>query len=102
MQGSYKARGILPRFRWSQELLNRFRDSSMTAKCSCQSGSRSGPSNASQARKNSSRSAGDSKGWDRLLVFEPLVGGDPEPLAQGHAFALRLTDEAVTVLVGDH
>ena len=39
----------------------RRRDSAMTLKCSSQSGSRSGPSKASHARKNASTAAGDMK-----------------------------------------
>jgi hypothetical protein len=42
------------------------------------------------------------EGVGSLLFFELSVGGDPEPFAQGHTLALRLTDEAVTFFVGDH
>ena len=42
------------------------------------------------------------EGAGSLLVFEPSAGGGPEPLAQGHALAPRLTDDAISIFVGDH
>ena len=37
-----------------------------------------------------------------LTLFEPVVGGGPQPRAERHTLSARLLDEPVTVLIGNN